>query len=391
MKTHADEPLSQLQKKSTVGSMSRVIKMVVAGIAGITYVLFMPMDARGQSEQQGETATAAGAVKKKKKKTQHVKVRHERESGGQAAADEVREKMLTFMTSKPDKYRAPWDAEVSRHLNDVQEGLEKISDYDYLKPIVRYLIAGGDCDRKTGELIRGLIELGAPTTSVGTPLHIACLLADEKEIRKQLGRKVDVNATCPYPAFPDEELGKRRGSILFPPITPTDFLFRIHPDRLDLIKLLLRRGAKPPVDGSFSNAVQSILRRAKTAEEVERQLPLMELLLKSGVSPEGLFGHSNTQIPFALWYACKLGSPGAVQMLIKYGADAKFRVTTPSAMYSEPYLHAACGDTPDRLEVLKILLKAGANPDTQNDKGQTAVEYAESQGLTKAAELLRGR
>ena len=72
--------------------MSRVIKMVVAGIAGITYVLFMPMDARGQSEQQGETATAAGAVKKKKKKTQHAKVRHEREAGGQAAADEVREK-----------------------------------------------------------------------------------------------------------------------------------------------------------------------------------------------------------------------------------------------------------------------------------------------------------
>ena len=78
-------------------------------------------------------------------------------------------------------------------------------------------------------------------------------------------------------------------------------------------------------------------------------------------------------------------------MLIKYGADAKFTVNTPSAMYSKPYLHAACGDTPNRLEVLKILLKAGANPDTKNDKGQTAVEYAESQGFTKAAELLRGR
>lgn len=389
MKTHTDEPTSQLREKFKVGSMSCVIKMIVAGIAGITYVLFMPMDAWGQAEQQREAAPVEGTVKKKKKKAQHTKVQHERETDGQKKADEVREKMLTFITSKPDKYRNSWDAEVCSHLNDVQEGREKISDYDYLRPIVRYLLDGGDYERMTDELIRGLLELRVPTTSVGTPLHMACLLADEKEIRKQLGKRVDVNATCPYPTFPEEE--KRRGSIRYPSISPIDFLFRIHPERLDLIKLLLRRGAKPPRDGSFSNAVQSILRRAKTAEEVEKQLPLMELLLNSGVSPEGAFGHSNTQIPFALWYACKLGSPGAVQMLIKYGADAKFTVNTPSAMYSKPYLHAACGDTPNRLEVLKILLKAGANPDTKNDKGQTSVEYAESQGFTKAAELLRSR
>ena len=392
MKTHTDEPTSQLRQKSKVGYMSCVIKMIVAGIVGITYVLFMPMDAWGQAEQQREAAPVEGAVKKKKKKkAQHTKVQHERETDGQKKADEVREKMLTFITSKPDKYRNSWDAEVCSHLNDVQEGREKISDYDYLRPIVRYLLGGGDYERMTDELIRGLLELRVPTTSVGTPLHMACLLADEKEIHKQLEKKVDVNATCPFPVSLEEEEGKRRGSIRYPSISPIDFLFRIHPERLDLIKLLLRRGAKPPRDGSFSNAVQSILRRAKTAEEVEKQLPLMELLLKSGVSPEGAFGHSNTQIPFALWYACKLGSPGAVQMLIKYGADAKFTVNTPSAMYSKPYLHAACGDTPNRLEVLKILLKTGANPDTKNDKGQTAVEYAESQGFTKAAELLRSR
>ena len=367
--------------------MSCVIKMIVAGIAGITYVLFMPMDAWGQAKQQREAAPVEGVVKKKKAK--HTKVRHERETGWQKKADEVRGQMLTFVTSKPDKYRNSWDAEVCSHLNDVQEGREKISDYDYLRPIVRYLLDGGDYERVTDELIRGLLELGDPTASVGTSLHMACLLADEKEIRKQLGKGVDVNATCPFPVPPKEEEEKRRGSVHYPSTTPIDFLFKVHPERLDLINLLFQHGAKPPMEDSFANPVQHMLLRAKTAEEFEKQLPLMELLLKWGVSPEGRFVHSN--IPLALWYACKLGSPGAVQMLIKYGADAKFTVNTPSAMYSKPYLHAACGDTPNRLEVLKILLKAGANPDTKNDKGQTAVEYAESQGFTKAAGLLRGR
>ncbi len=375
--------------------MSCVAKMIVAGIVGmvigsiVTYILFVPKDARGQAEQQGEAAPVEGAVKKKK--AWHAKVRHERIKDEQKKADEVRESMLTFITSKPHKYRSSWDAEVSSHLNDVQEGREKISDYDYLRPIVRYLLDGGDYERVTDELIRGLLELGAPTASVGTSLHMACLLADEKEIRKQLGKGVDVNATCPFPVSPKEEEEKRRGSVHYPSTTPIDFLFKVHPERLDLINLLFQHGAKPPMEGSFANPVQHMLRRAKTAEEFEKQLPLMELLLERGVSPEGRFGHSNTQIPLALWYACELGSPGAVQMLIKYGADAKFTVNTPSAMYSKPYLHAACGDTPNRLEVLKILLKAGANPDTKNDKGQTAVEYAESQGFTKAAELLRGR
>ncbi len=334
----------------------------------------------------GVVTPVEGAVKKKKDR--YAKVQHGQVEDVQKKTDEVLNKMLSFMALKPISNSANREEEVRGHLNAVQEGKEKISDYDYLKPIVRYLLSGGDYGRVPEGLIRGLLELGAPTASVGTPLHVACILADEKEICKQLEEKADVNATYQFPTFPEEE--KRGGSVAYPPMAPINLLFKIHPERVDLAELLLRHGAKHQFMGSaFSNAVQEMLRRAKTAEEFKKQLPMMELLLKSGVSPEGKFGKSNPQIPFALWYACKLGSPGAVQLLIKYGADAKFTANTPCAMYSQPYLHAACGDTPNKLKVLKILLEAGAKPGTKNDKGQTAVQYAESQGFNEAAKLLR--
>ncbi|MDB4766140.1 ankyrin repeat domain-containing protein [bacterium] len=74
--------------------------------------------------------------------------------------------------------------------------------------------------------------------------------------------------------------------------------------------------------------------------------------------------------------------PKMVEMLVSHGADVNIRNKTGATPLM---IHAR---EPDRYDVLRALLRAGADPTLSDDDGRTALEIATEFGDTEYAQLL---
>ena len=277
--------------------------------------------------------------------------------------------------------------EMRNHLQAWVNGEEDFSHYDYLSPIMDYLLFSGNYDQLPDGLISDMIKLGAPATSIGTPLHAACLEGSVAAARKALRAKMNPNAQFTHQV-------KGHGNEKSFSYTPLKLAILLHPENFKLVQLLLKSGAKPDSGDTLSqNGLQSMLVKIigskKTIKNPEALARTVQYMLEAGVSAEGkTWMGSNGAPPRPLWYACKMANVPLVEQLLKHGADANFVDQSGGMMTREPYLHAACGDTPEQLKILSLLLKGKADPKTVNAQGETACQYAESKGYEKAAQLL---
>jgi ankyrin repeat protein len=83
-----------------------------------------------------------------------------------------------------------------------------------------------------------------------------------------------------------------------------------------------------------------------------------------------------------LHFAISKGDIEGVKKCIEYGADVNKIVRDMS-----PLMLAARYNNP---EIIKILLEKGAKPSIENDKGLTALKYAEYSKSTECIAILKG-
>lgn len=160
-------------------------------------------------------------------------------------------------------------------------------------------------------------------------------------------------------------------------------------NRSEVVEILLSKGADvdKPNDDNQTPLMLAVLNNYKdtTAEMLIRHGADINKTDKNGKKP--------------IHMACKkYGVPALVKLLIKYGAD----VNEPekNAFENTP-LHLAAMNHSDfgflgsnagneaNIEIATILLKAGADPELKNAKGQTVMELAESRGNHGVVEILK--
>ena len=147
----------------------------------------------------------------------------------------------------------------------------------------------------------------------------------------------------------------------------------IERDDVAIVTLLIKRGANPnfgidgPADTPLLNAA-----RVGCWE-------ITEILLRAGANPSGRAGLPN-RAWFPLFAAVSNGHQRVVRLLLSAHADVNARLGLGS---SGQVLPAAAGPTAlmeaarrGDLEVLELLLKAGADPGVRDENGRRAVGLA---------------
>jgi len=138
-------------------------------------------------------------------------------------------------------------------------------------------------------------------------------------------------------------------------------------NRTEILELLLKAGADPNV--TVSNPDENV--RGETAlmyaTDLPEKLQIIELLLKYGADPNV----PNSKGQTALCHATEFANLGAVRRLLEAGCR-------PVGVRMHQ-LVAGC--TPERLELLKLLIAAGADVNGSGDRdshmdGQTALSLA---------------
>jgi ankyrin repeat protein len=115
------------------------------------------------------------------------------------------------------------------------------------------------------------------------------------------------------------------------------------------------------------------------------QYPIAEMLLEAGASLD----IPNTSDETNLMAFARVGWVEQVRFLVTHGANLDYQ-----GIWGISALHYAVDDnvyqepgTP--VEVVKILLEAGATPDLQNDLGETPLDIAVLKGHDELAQLLQ--
>lgn len=104
---------------------------------------------------------------------------------------------------------------------------------------------------------------------------------------------------------------------------------------------------------------------------IQKKYAAAELLIKLGADTQQRLGKNGAT---ALWYAAKEGAVDAVDFLLTHGANT---VNLAHNQGETPLHAAASGDNEHHAAtIIDKLLAAGANPLTQNNKGQTALHSA---------------
>ncbi len=140
----------------------------------------------------------------------------------------------------------------------------------------------------------------------------------------------------------------------------------------DWIEYLLDQG----VDVNHQNQVgETMLHRACAARKIET----VELLLERGARVNILTNDGRSP----LTESARVGCFECAQELIERDAN----VHNPTNFYLETPLILATRY--ERVELVKLLLEAGADPTAQDHNGQTALDHAERRGRTDLVELLK--
>jgi ankyrin repeat protein len=147
----------------------------------------------------------------------------------------------------------------------------------------------------------------------------------------------------------------------------------------EIVSLLLQHGADPNLtDNSGETPLYEIVGKPPG----ERRLRCMALLIEAGTD----LASQDKSSQSILKKAIANGFPEYVAQLVKAGAP----VNQPDRAGYTP-LHSAClrgDDGKEAVEVVEILLKAGADPNIKNPRGDTARDFARRLKNRQIAELL---
>lgn len=224
-------------------------------------------------------------------------------------------------------------------------------------------------NNKQFDVARILIESGAnihvtDSKTSETALHLACTSGATSIAGLLLEKNADVNAKTAQGFFPlGLAVGKNDYALIDALIhagAKTDDMNGLNQmtalhiacqySNVESVKRLLQ--AKADANAKSKDGFPP-LHYAAAIDSVE----IIELLLKHDAKIDEVHTPSNGT---ALQYACKLGKTKAVQVLLK--ANASPHIKTTSGFL--PLCMASC--LPDRVDIIKLLLAAGAKIDAEN-------------------------
>jgi cytohesin len=148
-----------------------------------------------------------------------------------------------------------------------------------------------------------------------------------------------------------------------------------HQGHTSVIEVLLDAGVDPnQPDGTRTDATALV----NAADE--GHVEVVELLLERGADPN--LGDRQGETP--LMFAAKQDVPQSIEALLAHGADVNQQ---SSGGFTA--LHGVAESTAANVEVLQLLLDAGADVSAETNMGTTPVELALSRGNEEIAERLR--
>jgi ankyrin repeat protein len=239
----------------------------------------------------------------------------------------------------------------------------------------------GDADR-----VKALVRAGARLDVVAaggmTPLIAASSSADDERIRLLLEAGADV-----------KQVTRAGRNALWA---------AAQGGSAEMMRLLLEAGS--PLDGALHAA----------AESPEEGVEKVRMLLKAGADVNGVSGNGETPLVASLWWsssdaapvllaaganprvrgrdgetalimAARHGPADALRLLLKLGLDAEQRSTQDALPTA---LILAAGSYRDRVEKVKMLLKAGAKLEGKDNRGATALLEASREGYMDAVVAL---
>ena len=253
---------------------------------------------------------------------------------------------------------------------NVMADAEPQADFFPVGTALHFVIQNGTFDS-----VKWLLEKGAkpdlPDPTYGlSPLHFAVRRGDTAIMEILLAAGADPNRRSKDVSLPNNLMG---GSLMNS--TPLEAVAVVWPINLELVKLLLRHGANPNLEGSkigkaLAYAMDRDMERAlemvkvfgdsgfRMTDPVLLRIALqnkdwntIELLLKYGANPNS---HGSL-----LARACADGEPARIALLLKAGADVNEMIDKKGLIRL-----AVEGKTAERaLPTVKILMDAGAKPE----------------------------
>ena len=177
--------------------------------------------------------------------------------------------------------------------------------------------------------------------------------------------------------------------------------------RADMLNLLLDNGAN--IEGGVNDSGRTAMLTAVTAGQTH----IVQQLLKRGVQPEKRNGEilqeairkrhpdivrlllaagadanrTDNYNRNVLSQAACFNPPEVIDMLIKAGAQVN--LISADHFRSTPLINACKLQKQDPVEVVRLLLAAGADASLKDASGKTALDYATERGHTQSAELLQ--
>ncbi|MCC9656900.1 ankyrin repeat domain-containing protein [Rhodopirellula halodulae] len=125
--------------------------------------------------------------------------------------------------------------------------------------------------------------------------------------------------------------------------------------------------------------VDEYKRNAMQMAAFDGHTPVVEWLLSKDVQVD----HRDSFGRTALMYACTADNAETVKLLLDHGADVNL---VDNEENFSPLMFAAAEG---QLEVVELLLKAGADPTKADIDGETAIDFANSNGHAEVAKRLR--
>ena len=122
-------------------------------------------------------------------------------------------------------------------------------------------------------------------------------------------------------------------------------------------------------------------------ENFEIQLDLIKILLKKGAN----INEKDKNGVSPLHRAVRYRNPKVLEFLIKIGANVNYadKRNASTALHKVVFNSGAPsikGKSDEAIEIIKILLDNGANPNLKNNKGKTPIDYVKKDAVKKLFE-----
>ncbi|THC88226.1 hypothetical protein EYZ11_012330 [Aspergillus tanneri] len=172
--------------------------------------------------------------------------------------------------------------------------------------------------------------------------------------------------------------GARVNSVVFDKRAP--LMEAIRSNQESKVVLLLKRGADTHILGSGNTLLH--VAATKNASPT-----IMKMLIDSGIQVDSQDSWGRTPLQVAAYYSCAR----AVRLLLHYGADPNFKNTRYSGKGRTALFYAAekpRNSRKDNKAIIRTLVMQGAQVDAIDDRQETPLLYAVSQGAIKQAQAL---